>query len=100
MGEAEDVLQTVLKAGQEDLETEAKRGLLQLYTLTQRVPEARKVLEELLKLQPDSIEFKDCSARLHRLETQLQLQQGGSEVEKVQQDLRAANEAKDMAAVA
>jgi len=98
--EADVVLQCVLKSGQEELETEAKRGLLQLYTLTQRVPEARKVLEELLKAQPDSIELKDCSARLHRLETQLQLQQGGSEVEKVQQDLRAANEAKDMAAVA
>jgi len=97
--EALELLATVLTNAEEmkndNLVFECLKLNLQVCIQAEDVPEAKKVLAKLQELRPGDDELKSDSARLNRMEQAVAIKKGGGTVETLQQDLRAANEAKD-----
>lgn len=97
--EALELLKQVLATGEdmknETLTYECLKMTLQVCIQSEDVGQAREVLEQLLSTRPDDDELKSDSARINRLEGQLNLKKGASTIETVQKDLQEAVTAVD-----
>lgn len=102
LAEALELLSSVLIKAEEMkhevMQVECLRLRLQVYIQAENIKEAKGVLEKLQALKPGDEELKSDSARLNRMEQDMAKKQGSSTVETLQMELRAANEAKDLAA--
>eukprot|EP00928_Gymnodinium_smaydae_P005963 TRINITY_DN12070_c0_g1_i1.p1 TRINITY_DN12070_c0_g1~~TRINITY_DN12070_c0_g1_i1.p1 ORF type:complete len:653 (+),score=196.07 TRINITY_DN12070_c0_g1_i1:111-2069(+) len=99
LAEARGLLTNVLTAAEElkndNIIFECLKLTLQACIQAEDAKEAKSVLERLQSLRPGDEELQSDSARLNRMEKNLALKEGSSEIEKLQLELRAANEAKD-----
>eukprot|EP00927_Polykrikos_kofoidii_P013997 TRINITY_DN160_c0_g4_i2.p1 TRINITY_DN160_c0_g4~~TRINITY_DN160_c0_g4_i2.p1 ORF type:complete len:653 (-),score=185.29 TRINITY_DN160_c0_g4_i2:170-2128(-) len=93
------VFQKAEEQNKEKLMVECLKLSLQVYIQAMDVKQARSTLEKLQTLRPGDEELKSDSARLNRMEQTLAVKKGSGTVETLQQDLRAANDAKDFPAV-
>lgn len=96
---ARDLLTTVLKAAEEmdkeQLKYECLKMCLQIAIQAEDVKEGKTNLDLLQAMRPGDESLKSDSARLNRLTTAMNLQEGAGEVETLQLELRAAIEAVD-----
>eukprot|EP00927_Polykrikos_kofoidii_P013994 TRINITY_DN160_c0_g2_i2.p1 TRINITY_DN160_c0_g2~~TRINITY_DN160_c0_g2_i2.p1 ORF type:complete len:653 (-),score=187.90 TRINITY_DN160_c0_g2_i2:181-2139(-) len=103
LADAQELLSQVLVKAEEqkkdNLTVECLKLSLQVWIQSMDVKQARSTLEKLQELRPGDEELKSDSARLNRMEQALAVKKGSGTVETLQQDLRAANEAKDFPAV-
>lgn len=104
LGDARELLAKVLKTAEElsmdQLKYECLKMSLQIAIQAEDVTEGKKILEQLQAMRPGDETLKSDSARLNRLNTAKELQQGAGTVETLQLELRAAVEAVDKPVIA
>merc|ERR1719352_2260612 len=89
------VLKTAEELSKDQLKYECLKMQLQIAIQAEDVTDCKKILEECQAMRPGDESLKSDSARLHRLTTAMELKQGAGDVESLQLELRAANEAVD-----
>jgi hypothetical protein len=102
--EARETLKQVLALAEEldkeQLKYECQKMSLQIAIQAADVEDGKKILEELQTMRPGDETLKSDSARLNRLMTAMDLKKGAGDVETLQLELRAANEAVDKPVIA
>jgi len=102
--EATQLLDAVLEEVRDNMSVtlDALKSKIQINILAHEIESGRASLQSLETLTADSgkddPDLRDFAARLNRLESAVQLQQGAGSLETVQLELRAAVEAKDFSA--
>jgi hypothetical protein len=102
--EARETLQGVLSLAEEldkeQLKYECLKMSLQIAIQAADVEDGKKLLEQLQTMRPGDESLKSDSARLNRLTTAMELKKGAGDLETLQLELRAANEAVDKPVIA